>query len=232
MQRCKRSAWTFYHKEWRSLHALLRQEKVQQKCELNPHTLCAWLGVFWQTRDVWLAYCLCLLFSLTVVSDSFVIPWTTASQASLSFTVSWRLLQIMSIESVILYNHLIFCCPLLLPSIFPASESFPMSRHFASDSQNIGASASVLPMNIQDWFPLGLTGLISFQCKGLSRVFSNTTVQKHQFFSTQLSLWSNSHIHTWLMENHSFDYTDLCQQSDLSANFLEWLMRNHSWYWN
>ena len=80
----------------------------------------------------------------------------------------------------------------------PASGSFPMTRLFASGGQCIGASVStsVLPMNIQDWFPLGLTGLLPLQSKGLSRVFSNTRVQKHQFFSAQLSLWSNSHIHT------------------------------------
>ena len=85
---------------------------------------------------------------------------------------------------------------------FPASGSFPMSQFFASGGQSIGvlASASVLPMNIQDWSPLGWTGWTSLQSKGLSRVFSNTTVQKHQFFSTQLSLWSNSHIHTWLLK--------------------------------
>ena len=83
---------------------------------------------------------------------------------------------------------------------FPASGSFLMSQFFASDSQSIGASASILPMNIQDWFPLGLTGLISVQSKGLSRVFSNPTVQKHQFFGAQLSSWSNSHMHTWLLE--------------------------------
>ena len=85
---------------------------------------------------------------------------------------------------------------------FPASGSFQMSQFFASDSQSIGASAwaSVLPMIIQDWFPLGWTGWISLQSKGLSRVFSNTTVQKHQFFGTQFSLWSNSHIHTWPLE--------------------------------
>ena len=83
---------------------------------------------------------------------------------------------------------------------FPASESFPMSRLFASGSQITGASASILPMNIQSWFPLVLTGLTSLQSKGLSRVFSNTTVQKHQFFGAQLSLWSNSQIHTWLLE--------------------------------
>ena len=84
---------------------------------------------------------------------------------------------------------------------FPPSGSFQMSQFFASCGQSIGveASTSVLPMNIQDWFPLGWTRWISLQSKGLSRVFSNTTVQKHQFFSTQLSLWSNSHIHTWLL---------------------------------
>ena len=86
---------------------------------------------------------------------------------------------------------------------FPTSGSFLMSWLFASGGQSIGVStsASVLPMNIQDWFPLGLTGLISLQSKGLSGVFSNTTVQKHQFFGAQPSLWSNSHIHTWLLEN-------------------------------
>ena len=84
----------------------------------------------------------------------------------------------------------------------PASGSFPMSQFFASGSQSIGASASAstLPRNIQNWLPLGLTGWISLQSKGPSRVFSNNTVQKHQFFSTQVSLCSNSHIHTWLLE--------------------------------
>ena len=88
------------------------------------------------------------------------------------------------------------------PQSFPASESFPLSQFFASDGQSMGvsASASVLPMNIQDWFPFGWTGLISLQSKGLSRIFSNTTVQKHQFFGAQLSLLSNSHVHIWLLE--------------------------------
>ena len=96
--------------------------------------------------------------------------------------------------------------PLLSPtppaSNLSPSGSFQMSQFFTSGGQSIGVSASksVLPMNIQDWFPLVLTGWISLQSKGLSRVFSNTTVQKHQFFSTQLSLWSNSHIHTWPLE--------------------------------
>ena len=85
---------------------------------------------------------------------------------------------------------------------FPASGSFLMSQLFASDGQSIRASltASVLPMNFQGWFPLGWTGLISLLSKGLSRVYSNTTVWKHQAFGAQLSLWSNSHIHTWLLE--------------------------------
>ena len=85
---------------------------------------------------------------------------------------------------------------------FPPSGSFTRSQFFASGGQSIGvsASASVLPMNIQDWFPLGLSGLISLQSKELSRVSSNTTVQKHKFFSIQLSLWSSSHIHPWLLE--------------------------------
>ena len=90
---------------------------------------------------------------------------------------------------------------------FPASGSFQMCQFFASGGQSIevSASASILPMNIQDWFPLGLTGWISLQSKGLSRVFSNTTVKKHQFFGTQLSSQSNSHIHTWPQKNLSLD---------------------------
>ena len=88
------------------------------------------------------------------------------------------------------------------PQSLPASESFPMSQLFAWGGQSIGASAlaSVLPMNTQDWSPLEWTGWISLQSKGLSRAFSNTTVQKHQFFGTQLSSQSNSHIHTWPLE--------------------------------
>ena len=100
---------------------------------------------------------------------------------------------------------------------FPTSGSFPMSQFFTLGGQSIGVSASVLPMNIQDWFPLGLTGLISLQSKGLSRVFSDTAVEKHQFFIPQLSLWSNSHIHTWLLENPWLWLDGPCQQSDVSA---------------
>ena len=92
-----------------------------------------------------------------------------------------------------------------------------MNWLFPPSSQSITVSASVLQMNIQGWFPLGLTGLISLQSKRLSSVFSSTTVQKHQFFSTQPSLWSNSHIYTWLLESHNFNYTDFCWQSNVSA---------------
>ena len=121
----------------------------------------------------------------------FVTPWTTACQASLSITNSQSKPKHMSIESVMPSNHLILCYPLLLlPSIFPASGSFQMSQLVASGGQSIGVSAStsVLPMNTQDWSPLGWTGWISLHSKGISRVFPNTTVQKHQFFSIQLSL--------------------------------------------
>ena len=121
----------------------------------------------------------------------FATPWTAACQASLSFTISWSLLKLMSIESLMPSNHPILCQPLLfLPSIFPSIRVFSNeSNLFAWGGQSIGASASasVLPMTIQDWFPLRLTGLI-LQSRRLSKVFSNTTVQKHQFFYTQLSL--------------------------------------------
>ena len=100
---------------------------------------------------------------------------------------------------------------------FPASGSFQMSQFIASGGQSIGASASVLPLNIHSWFLLGLTGFISLQSKGLSRIFINTTVRNHQFFSVQPPSWSSSHICTWLLEKNSFNYMDLCQQSDVSA---------------
>ena len=134
------------------------------------------------------------MFSCSVMFDSL---WPcglhAACQAFLSFTISRSLLKLMSIELVMPFNHLILCCSLssCLQS-FPASGSFLMSWLFSSGGQSIGPSisTSVLPMNIQGLFPLGLTGWISLQSKGLSRVFSNTTFQKHQFFGTQPSLWS------------------------------------------
>ena len=120
----------------------------------------------------------------------FVTLWTAACQASLSITNSRSLPKPMSIKSVMPSNHLILCRPHLLPSIFPSIRVFQMSQLFTSRGQSIGisASTSVLPMNTQDWSPLGWTGWISLRSKGLSRVFSNTTVQKHQFFSAQLAL--------------------------------------------
>ena len=132
----------------------------------------------------------------------FATPWTAVPQASLSITSSPSLLKLMSIELVMPFNHLILCCPLRLPNLSQNQGFFQNSHVLPSGGQRIGssASASVLPMNIQDWSPLGWTGWISLQFKGLSRVFSNITVQKHQFFGAQLSLQSNSHIHTWLLE--------------------------------
>ena len=131
----------------------------------------------------------------------FVTSWTAAHQASLSSTISPGLFKLMCIESghpTIWSSVIPFSCP----QSFPASGSFLMSQLFSSGGQSIGASASasVLLMNIQHRFSLEWTGFISLQSKGLSRVFSNTAVQKHQFFGTQLSLWSKSHIHTWPLE--------------------------------
>ena len=183
-------------------------------------TLNSWRASFIDILDVFQVYCLNtpagseigfldstpgfkVLFSSSVVPYSLWPHGLAAHQASLSLTISRSLLKLMSIESVMPSNRLILCrLLLLLRSIFPTSGYFQMSQFFESDGQSIGvsASASVLQMNIQDWFPLGLTGFISLQSKGLSRVFSSTTVQKHQFFCTQISLWSKSHIHTLILE--------------------------------
>ena len=132
-----------------------------------------------------------------------VTPWTEACQACLPFTISWNLLKLMAIELMMTFSHLILCHPLLLlPQSFPASGSFPVSQLFASGGQSMraSASASALPVNIQDWFPLGLTGWISWLSKGHSRVFCSITVWKHKFFGAQSSLWPNFPIHAWLLE--------------------------------
>ena len=142
----------------------------------------------------------------------FETPWIAARQASLSITISQSSLRLTSIESVMPSSHLILCCPLLLLPPIPPSirvfqwvpsqhQSLPMSQLFTWSSQSIGVSASpsFLPMNTQDWSSSEWTGWISLQSKGPSRVFSNTTVQKHQFFGAQPSQ-SNSHIHTWPQE--------------------------------
>ena len=157
--------------------------------------------------------------------------WTVARQAPLSLAIF-----LVCSNSVMLSNHLILC-PFSfclsqhqdlyqwvfsgsLPESFPASGSFQMSQFFTSDGQSVGtsASASILPVDIQGWCLLGLTGLISLLSKGLSRVFSSTTIRKHQFFSAQPSLWSSPHIHTWLLEK-----PELWRgQPDVSNQQLDW----------
>ena len=136
----------------------------------------------------------------------FATPWIAACQASLSITNSRSLLKLMSIELVMPSNHLILChFLLLLPRL---KQKGPSIRVFSSESVLrmrwpkywTSASASVLPMNIQGWFPVRVTSLISWMFKGPSRVFSNTTVQRHQFFDGQLSLWWDSHFYTRLLE--------------------------------
>ena len=142
----------------------------------------------------------------------FATPWTIARQASLSLTSSWSLLKVMSIETVMPSSNLILCCPLLLlPSIFPSIRVFPNESVLCIRWPSIGASASasVLPLNIQDWFPLGLTVLISLLSKGLSWVFSNTQVKSISSlalsFLYSLTLMS---IHDY-WKNHNFDYGPL-----------------------
>ena len=155
--------------------SLPNQSLVTQSISLPP-----WWCRCWDSKE--------LLFSCSVVSDSLQPPWTAARQASLSFTISQSFLKLMPIESVMPSNHLILCCPLFSSHLqsFPASGSFQMSQLFTSGSQSTGvsASASVFPVNTQVWSPLGWIGWVSLQSKGLARVFSNTTVQKHQFFGT------------------------------------------------
>ena len=148
--------------------------------------------------------CCCLKQQRMLLSPVwlFVTPQTVACQATVSFTISWRLLRFMSIESVMLtissFADLFSFCL----QFFLASGSFAMSQLFSSGAKSIGASnlASVLLTNIQDWFPLGLTYLFSLLSKELWRVLSSTTIQKHQYFGTKPSLWSNSPIRTWLLE--------------------------------
>jgi len=166
------------------------------------------LGVqFLQKQGEHLVACFLWLWDTGVLlfNHSFATPWTAASQASLSFTNSWSLLKLTSFELVMPSNHLIFYHPLLLlPLNFPSLNIFSNESALCIRWPKFGVSAStaVLPMNIQGWFPLGLTGLISLgpSSKGLSRVFSSTIVWSYQFFSTQPFLLSSSHIHTWPLE--------------------------------
>ena len=164
-----------------------------------------WVVLYWMNiphfvypLSWWCVFC----FHLVVIVQSlsrvnFLTPWTAAHQASLSITNSQSLLQLTSIESVMPSNHLILCYPLLLPSIFPSIRVFSNESAICIRWQKYCSfSFSISPSNEYS----GLTGLISLQSRGLSSSFSNTTVQKHQFFGTQLSLWSYSPIHTWLLE--------------------------------
>ena len=153
------------------------------------------------TDSVWFQY-LSVQFSSAAHSCPILcVPWTSMP----CFPVNHQLPELAQthVHQVVMpSNHLILCRPLLLPS------NFPIIRVSSNESvlrinwpKYWSSSFSISPSSdIQDWFPLGLTGLTSLQSKGLSRVFSNTTVQKHQFFGTQLALWFNSHIHTWLLE--------------------------------
>ena len=161
---------------------------------------------------------MCCVFQSLSCVPLFMTTCNAARQASQSSIISRSLVKLLSIDSVMPSNHLILCCPLLLlPSVFPRI------RVFSSDwalcikwyKYEASASASVLPMNIQDWFPLELTGLISLQSKGLSRVLSNITVQKHQVFGALYGSTLTSIFDYW--KNHTFDYTDFCWQSDVSA---------------
>ena len=164
-------------------------------------------GGFFTTSATWEAHPLPQFSSVQSLSHVrlFVTPWIAARQASLSITNSQSLFKLMSIELVMPSSYLILCRPLLLlPPIPPSIRVFSNEStlrmrwsEYWSFSFSISPSASV---NTQDWSPLGWTGWTSLQSKGLSRVFSNTTVQKHQFFSAQLSSQSNSHIHTWPLE--------------------------------
>ena len=150
----------------------------------------------------------------------FATPWTAAHQASLSTAISQSFLKLMSIESVMPSNHLILCHPLLLlPSILPRIRVFSNepTLHIRWPKYWSFHFSSVLPMNIQGWFPLGWTGLISLLSKGLSRVISTTALRKHQFFGAQPSLWpAVPSVHGY-WKNHSFDCMNFCLQSDVSA---------------
>ena len=157
----------------------------------------------WWYNDCSFFIILCCCCSVTQLYLTLCNPTGCSKPGSSVLHYLLKFTQIHVYWVVMLSNHLSLCCPfLLLPSVFPSIRVFSVSRLFASGGQSIGASASasILPTNIQGWFPLGSTGLISLQSKELSRVFSSTAVWKHQFFGAQPCLWSNSHIHTWLLE--------------------------------
>ena len=160
-------------------------------------------------------------------------PWTAAHHVSLSFIISQSLLRLMSTESVMLFSILSSVVPFSTCLLyFPASKCFPVNLLFPSCGQSIRASgsASVLPVNIQGWFPLGLTGLIALQSKGLSRVLSKTTVWKYQFFSVHPYLWSNSNTHIWQPGQHIKKQRHYFANKGLSSQGygFSW---GHVWMW-
>ena len=173
--------------------------------------------VYQRNRDITLSFV--VVQSLSHV-QLFVTWWTAARQTSQSFTISQSLFKLMSIESVMPSIHLVFCHPLLLlPSIFPSIRVFSNESalhirwpKYWSFSFSISPSSEYSGL-----ISFRIDYLISLQSKGLSRVFSNTTIEKHQFFGTQPFLWSNSHIIHDYWKNHSFDEMDLCRQSNVSA---------------
>ena len=185
------------------------------KCSINIHY---WYYIyiyvqFTTNRTFYIRVCVLIYITFRLVQFSSVqslscvrlsvTPWITACQASLSNTNSGSSLRLTSIESVMPSRHLILCRPLvLLPSIFPSIRVFSSESALRIRWPKYWSFSftSVLPVNTQDWSPLGWTGWTSLQSKGLSRVFSNTTVQKHQFFGAQPSSQSNSHIYTWTQE--------------------------------
>ena len=155
--------------------------------------------------EVYLAHCVVQFSSVQLLCGVwlFANQRNAAGQASLSITNFWILLKLMPIATVVTSNHPILCqLLLLLPSIFPRIRVFSIESvlHIRWPKYWSFSFSIVLPMNIQDWFPLGRTGWISLQSKGLTRVFSNTTVQKQPFFGTHLSLTPKSNIHTCLLE--------------------------------
>ena len=149
----------------------------------------------------------------------FATPWTVERQAPLSSAISQRLLKFMSFESVMLLNHLVLCHSLLhLPFLSQHQSLLWWVNSSHQVAKMLELQQQSFQVNIQCWFPLDLTGLISLQSKGLSVVFSSTTILKYPCFNSLPSLWSNSQMPTWLLErNHSFDYTNICWQSDLST---------------
>ena len=174
-----------------------------------------------QIKTTWYHYTLIVVQSLSRVW-LFETPRTAALQVSLSLHCLLKFASLMAIDSVMPSNHLILCCPLLLLQSFPASGSFPVSWLFASGGQSIGASASasVLPMNIQDWFSLGLTGLISLLSKGLSKVFSSTKSSESSVlwcsvcFIFQLS-------HPYMTTGKTITFTSLSPAFFVPASLLE-----------